>query len=284
LRNDEADQGLLLLIDKRGSVRSLAPKHVLVPFVRERLGHDPGRVDALFRRCGVDLAVIQALRDELRECLAWLPGNHPYPDDVLETGQRAIADGLIGVASELPDDVVVIFDESRPFEWDGIDTVAFAGEMVAQRFVAGTLGNRRNWEAFEAALADPAGHQHVTALMHGGVGFDSQSTEAAASMPVRAGALLAMRHLALIPHDPSRRVLRLVWLEHEMLIAPQPVAPASAPQSPPPPPPPPPGPVNALPDAPADVSPQAQALIDAAQDGAPFCEECARRAAELANA
>jgi hypothetical protein len=275
----------LLLIDKRGSVRSLVPHHVPVPFVRERLGQDPARVDALFRWCGVDLAFIQALRAELWNCLVWLPGEHPYPDDVLETAQQAIADGLIGVASVLPDDAVVIFDASRPSEWDGIDTVAFAGETVGQRFVAGTLSNPRNRAAFEAALADPAGRQHVADLMHRGVGFDSQSTDDAGSMPVRAGALLAMRHLALIPHDSSRRVLRLVWLEHQMLVAPQPASPASSPQSAPPPPPPPAAaPVNTLPDAPADVSPQAQALIDAAQDGAPFCEECARRAAEMANA
>ena len=275
----------MLLIDKRGSVRSLVLRHVPVPFVRERLGRDPAQVDALFRWCGIDLAFVEALRAELWDCLAWLPGDHPYPDDVLETGQRAIANGLIGVASALPDEVVVIFDGSRPTEWDGIDTVAFAGEAVAQRFVAGTLGNRRNSEAFNAALADPAGRQHVADLMHRGVGFDSRSTDDAASMPVRAGALLAIRHLGLIPHDASRRVLRLVWLEHEMLVAPLPTSPAASPQSAPPPPPPPTAaPANTLPDAPADVSPQAQALIDAAQDGVPFCEECARRAAAMADA
>jgi hypothetical protein len=275
----------VLLIDKRGSVQSLVPHHVPVPYVRERLGYDPAGIGALFPSCGVDLAFIQALRTELWNCLVWLPAEHPYPDDVLETAQRAIAGGLIGVASTLPDDVAIIFDESRPSEWDGIDTVAFPGEAVAQRFVTGALENPRNRAAFEAALGDPAGLQHVTDLMHRGVGFDSRSTNDATSMPVRAGALLAMRHLALLPDNAARRVLRLVWLEHQMLVVPQPASPASSPQSPPPPPPPPAAaPANTLPDAPADVSAQAQALIDAAQDGAPFCEECARRAAEMANA
>jgi hypothetical protein len=42
--------------------------------------------------------------------------------------------------------------------------------------------------------------------------------------------------------------------------------------------------VSPLPDPPDGVSPQAQTLIDAAQNGAPFCEECARQAAAMADA
>jgi hypothetical protein len=42
--------------------------------------------------------------------------------------------------------------------------------------------------------------------------------------------------------------------------------------------------MSVLPDPPAELSPQAQTLIEAAKDGTPFCEECARRAAELAGA
>jgi hypothetical protein len=39
--------------------------------------------------------------------------------------------------------------------------------------------------------------------------------------------------------------------------------------------------MSILPDPPEVLSLQAQALIEAAKSGVPFCEECARRAAEL---
>jgi hypothetical protein len=72
----------------------------------------------------------------------------------------------------------------------------------------------------------------------------------------------------------------VAWLEHglpsgsSVSLAPSPVAAAQPPPSA--------APMSVLPDPPAVLSPQAQTLIEAAQNGTPFCEECARRAAELA--
>jgi hypothetical protein len=138
----------------------------------------------------------------------------------------------------------------------------------------------RSRAAFDAALAHPAGRRFLAALpIHGAIGLESRTPGDAASLPVRASALLAAQRVGLAPREQSRRVLRLVWLDNRRpsgVVADSPAT-CSAP-----PPPPPAMPASSLVDAPDDVSPQAQTLFDAAQNGTPFCEECARRAAALA--
>ncbi|HVC59661.1 MAG TPA: hypothetical protein VND19_04755 [Acetobacteraceae bacterium] len=279
----------MLLIDKHGRIRSIVARNVRVPFVRERLRYNEAGARTLFADRRSDLGFIQALREELERCRGSLPLSLPYPAGLIDAGMWAIADGMIDVASVLPDGVAVTFDEDRPSEWYKSGMVVFAGPAVSDDFVSGILKTPANQRALEAALEHPAGRRHsVVPPMRDAPRHFSRPADAPAAPALRVGWLLATRLLALVPRDPSRRQLRLVWVDHHVAVAGDTSPPAAGP---------PPrnvsapapasssnAPASVLPDAPDDVSPQAQTLIDAAEDGTPFCEECARRAAELANA
>jgi len=96
-------------------MRSVAPQRVPVPFVREWFRHDRARVTALLGWCRRDLEFVQALADELCRCLGRVPIGMPHPDGMIEATEHKIADGLIEVASALPDNMSVVFDEDWPF-------------------------------------------------------------------------------------------------------------------------------------------------------------------------
>lgn len=266
----------MLLIDRYLYMQSIAPHDVAVPFVREWFGHDVTRVRMFLDWYPHDLAFMTAIVEELRRCLAAPENNLPYPHALIDAAARAIADGLIGVATALDDSVAVTFNPADPSAPYGHGAVMFGNSDAAESLVRVMLRDPKNQAAFADALQHPlAGRQ----------GRGDRTSEAA-PLHLRLAGLLMMRQLALLPSNGSRQTLRLMWAEHAVPPA-APVAAAVSPPASPPPPPPPPSdaPQSTLPDAPDDLSPQAQALIDAAQDGTPFCEECARRAAaEAANA
>jgi hypothetical protein len=281
----------MLFINGRGNVRSVVKSDIPVPFVRERFTHDLGRVKALFASYRYDPRYIQALTEELTHKFGSVPNALPYPAGVIDAGERAIADALIEVASALSEPVELRFDMNLPSVPHEFDAVAFAGPATAADFLAvvlGVTGNQAavvrgtdNRTALGAALAHPAGQRYA------GVVADEQSAastmDSGAVLVQRAAALLTRRCLAVLPQDLSRRRLRLAWLEHQVPSVPavESSAPSRAGGAPPAPPLPT-GPVSVLPDPPTELTPQAQTLIEAAQNGTPFCEECARRAAELA--
>jgi hypothetical protein len=267
----------VLLIDVRGYVRSLASHHATVPYVRERFRHDLVRVDTLFRWCQRDFGFLGALQTEMQACLSWRLGAHPYPDALLDAARRAIADGLIAVASELPNDWVLRFDEVRATEWDSHQLVVFPTVQMQERFVVKALETSGGRAAIAAAISDVAGRADRGIREPRGNG----------SLAVQASELLASRVLAVVPREQARSVWWLVWVQYS---APTRVTTVYVP-APPQKSAPPPQPqhstarVSVLPDAPHDLSPQAEALVAAAEDGVPFCEECARaQAAEPAYA
>jgi hypothetical protein len=273
----------LLLIDKHRRVWSTAAHNAGVPFVHERLHNNEASARALFAAWWTDFQFNQALREELQRCLGSASLSQPYPDDLIDTGMRAIANGMIDVASTLPDHVVVTFDEARSHDWYRLKAVVFAGPGISDH-VSRILETQKNRHAFEAALEHPAVQRHasVSPLQESTSRF---SRPAAGSNPLaaRIAGLLAMRLLALVLCDPARRRLRLVWVEHNRAVAPLASSPAQSPQrSTPAPAPSSNAPASVLPDESDQLSPQAQALIDAAKKGVPFCEECARLAAEQA--
>jgi hypothetical protein len=265
----------VLLIDQNSHAQSISPHDVAVPFVREWFAHDVTGARAFLDWQPHDLAFVTAVVEELRRCLAAPENNLPYPHALIEAAARAIADGLIGVASALPDNATLSFDSGGPSAPYGPGAIMFGNPQAAEAFVLTALRTPKHQAAFADALRHP-----IAARQGQG---DRQS--GGAPLHLRVAGLLLTRQLALLPWSGSRQTLRLVWAEHAVPPAP-PAAAAAAPppQAAAPPPPPPPPPQNTVPVAPADVSPQAQALIDAAQDGAPFCEECARRAAAEAAA
>jgi hypothetical protein len=264
----------VLLIDQNSHAQSISPHDVAVPFVREWFAHDVIGARAFLDWQPHDLAFVTAIVEELRRCLAAPENNLPYPHALIEAAARAIADGLIGVATALPVNATLSFDAGGPSAPYGPGAIMFGNPQAAEAFVLTALRTPKH----QAAFADALRHPFATRQGQG----DRQSGGAA--LHLRLAGLLLTRQLALLPSSGSRQMLRLVWAEHAAPPAPPappppPSSQAAAPSSPPPPP-----PQSTLPVAPADVSSQAQALIDAAQDGTPFCEECARRAAAEAAA
>jgi hypothetical protein len=279
----------VLFIDRRGKISSVPEAHIPVPFVLENFRHDLWRVRALFAPYRYDLSFIQAMADELTRGFHAVPRALPYPDGVIDAGERAIAGEQIAVARALPDGVALSFDPQQPSTPHWSDAVVFPSFAVAVDFLSVVLRNTDNASALGAALDGPAGE------MYAGMAVGGQTSADVAALPPSAGALLqraawplTRRYLGLLPRDPSRRRLRIAWLERRVpgvaaAASDGSLAPTRA-ASPPPPPPPPAGPMSVLPDPPAELTPQAQTLIEAAKNGTPFCEECARRAAELAGA
>ena len=277
----------MLFIDGRRQIRSILERHIPVPFVRERARHDLARVRAMLAARHHDRAYIQALSEELTHCHGTAPSALGYPHGLIDAGERAIANGQIRVSSALPDSVTVMFDSERPSEPSRFDEVGFAEPAVALRFLFVILQTPDNQAAFTAALGHAAGVRYLNKAPSEDIaGQAPQLPNAMITMARRAASLLAkpylaLPHLALLPHNPSRERLRLAWLERRV--------PASTVAESPPParaasPPPtrmaaPPPPASLLPDPPATQSPQAAALVAAAKDGVPFCEECARLAA-----
>jgi hypothetical protein len=264
----------VLLIDQNAHAQSISPHDVAVPFVREWFAHDVTGARAFLDWQPHDLAFVTAIVEELRRCLAAPENNLPYPHALIEAAARAIADGLIGVASTLPDNATLSFDSGGPSAPYGPGAVMFGNPQAAEAFVLRALRTPKQQAAFADALRHP-----IAARQGQG---DRQS--GGAPLHLRLAGLLLTRQLALLPWSGSRQMLRLVWAEHAVPPAPPPPPPPPSSQSSPAPPPPSTAPQSTLPAAPDDVSPQAQALIDAAQDGTPFCEECARRAAAEAAA
>jgi hypothetical protein len=283
-------RGLLLLIDNNRSIESLAGRNVRAPFVREQFRNDLARVCARFDAWRNDLRFIAALGEELRHCHGSMAPRPADSGGIIDAGMRAIAGGMIDVGSMLPDAIVVTFDESRPTERFRLGMVVFIGRVIFDGFVLKVLNTAKNRQAFEAALDHPAGRPYATAAS------TQDATDHArwpagdtAALATRGAWLLASRLLALVPLDPSRRRLRLVWVEHAVAAAgvasPPPAAPPRRWSTPVPAPtvyfd----APASVLPKAPAHHSPQARTLIVAAKHGKPFCEECARRAAALTHA
>lgn len=276
----------MLFIDGRRQIRSVPERHIPVPFVRERARHDLARVRAMLAARRHDRAYIQALSEELTHCHGTAPTALGYPHGLIDAGERAIAFGQIRVSTALPDRITVTFDSVRPSEPYRFDEVGFAGPAIALRFLFVILQTLDNQAAFTAALGHAAGVRYLNvAPSEDIVGQAPQLQGAMITMARRAAALLAgpylaLPHLALLPHDPSRERLRLAWLERRVPASvgaespPPPRARAASPParaaSPP---------ASQLPDPPAALSPQAAALVAAAKDGVPFCEECARLAA-----
>jgi hypothetical protein len=277
----------VLLIDQHRRIQSVSVRRIRTPFILEQWGHDQARARAVFAQLQAELGFIQALSEELHHCGVAVPSSLPYPDGLIDAGMQAIAHGRIGVANVLPDNVAVTFEAAWPSEWYHLGMVVFTGPMIFRNVAIKLLNTPRNRQAFETALEHPiARRQPRPPPMEDAAGHFSGLTDEVAALAVRVAWLLETRRLGLAPRDASRRRLRLVWVEHNIATAGATISPAPAPRSSPAPAPAPTSnaPASVLPDDPGDVSPQAQALIAAAEDGTPFCEECARRAAELANA
>ena len=194
------------------------------------------------------------------------------PGVMLLEAAQAIAQGEMRVGQKLPASVTVIYRDTEEMTVRAEQCVYFPRERIAVDFLRHLLRDPASGEALTRAARD-AGD---TATMPEA----GQASDFAAWLAER----LMKRKLALLPfaegaHQIRIDKLRLVRVRHR-------VPTALKPDTSPPPPLPSLPPIvhtaqTALPELPPEVSAQARTLMEAAQNGIPFCEECARAAAGL---
>ena len=272
--------GPLLLIDSCRRVTSVTPRSAPVPFLCLRFSgaDDVLRYLAAFRN---DVWFVRALQEEMRIVTGSVPVGAPHPARLIDAAARAVMRGRFRIAAELAGRIDVVFDPTRGYERPGFDVVEFGSRPIATAFLSEQSLDGANDAAFSAALLHPASAKYFgIGGVETGLGSDQQE------LAERIAPLLWQRYLVLQPVGLSRQRFRLLWADRSAPVTtipdaaavPDPVQPSrqvSAPAS---------RATSSLPDPPDSVSPQAQTLIDAAQNGTPFCEECARRAAEMADA
>jgi hypothetical protein len=279
----------MLLIDRRGSLHAVIPERAEVPFCPVRL--DPGLHDA------------EALLDRFRHdrlleitlaCALAIAGDRAPPfgaSALLAAAARALADGRLPVGREVVPGIALRFDPAHPKVQHGTEAIIFPSLPIAEDFVVALLAEPKHAAHATAALADPAGKRFegltkASVRQTGGLGR-GQGGPATALSPTASGLAqrLYLRQLLLVPTDISHLSWLLAWqapsvtLRVERGPAPAPTPPPAPPSSAPLP-----QPRSPMPVAPETLSPQALALKEAAKHGIPFCEECAKRAADLADA
>jgi hypothetical protein len=224
--------------------------------------------ESLLAEFAGDVRFAAALRREM----AALPGPPviAWPARaVAAQAATAISRGAIRIAFELSDVIELFFDAHRPIG-DDRDCAVFPEFDATARFLAALQRNPRNEAALAAAMAHVAGLRHLSRVRS--VGGRLAAADEARTNTVK---MLVAQKLMLQPVGVSRRRFQLLWDIQRVA--------GSAPASPAPPPPPRvapsspggPAPASTLPDAPADITAQALALLAAAANGTPFCAECA---------
>ena len=260
----------MLLIDPSRNAISQSVASMRAPFVHERAGHDPIAAKSLISRLRPGPNLMRALLSELRTHAGSSPNGPAQARNVTQDAVRAIVSGAIKVGRLLPPHIELMLLPTSSAQPLGLGAVIFPTEKAAKNFTASLTDDSAAMGTIQQALA------HRASGSAGGLSLDNGDDPAS-----RFAELLSTQQLALVPMDPSLRRLRLVWVKR----APPADNTDAAPPPPPPPAPAPPARANApasvLPAPPAQISPQAQAMIDAAKLGIPFCQECFQRAMQF---
>ena len=260
----------MLLIDTNRTVLSLHPAAAATPFLYDHLGQNVPRIGAFLDRLPRSPWLIHTLQQELTLRTGPLSLHLRSPEDLLDAVARAIAAGILPVATAIPDAITLAFDPAQPTVRDRRAAAVFPSEPVTAAFLRRVLRDTDAPATFQQAFA--------AANQTGPNGVPAWDANDPARVLIP---LLLSQRLVLVRAKPTSR-FHLYWMEYHGVA----VTAASAPAPPPPKPrsAPPPPPANhaaksTLPKPPATLSPQAQTLKDAAKNGTPFCEECARAAA-----
>ena len=254
----------MLLIDPRQTIASIPAHASLVPFIVRDFDGDALRIANDLLHAAPLERLIPVLLKELAET-----GHAPklpvsLPMLILSQAAREIAQGTIKLGFMLPEKLD--FRVGSSVEKHYGHALRFANARAAQDFVRRWSGVAEWQMAFAGALAHPRA---------------AASQAPAGPDLVNWVATLFMTHkLGLFPIGSDLGCLRFAWISHQAMTKTQIAAPPPAPAA---------SPVpqivqsvaSTLPDLPAEISAQAQTLIDAAQSGVPFCEECAKAAAAL---
>ena len=260
----------MLLIDPNRTVLSLHPAAAATPFLYDHLGQNLPTIRTFLDRLPRTPWLIHALQQELTRHTGPLSLHLRFPEDLLEAVARAIAAGILQVATSIPGAIVLAFDPAQPTVQDRHAAVVFPSDQVTAAFLRRVLRDTGSTAAFQQAFA--------AANQTGPNGVPPWDANDPARVLIP---LLRSQRLALVHAKPTSR-FHLCWMEYHgvaVTVAPAPAPPPPKPQSALPPPPANHAPKSTLPNPPATLSPQALTLKDAAKNGTPFCEECARAAA-----
>ena len=259
----------MLLIDPGRGVASARRDAAPVPYVLKEFRGRPDLARAFLTRYSTPSWLLPAVVQEIGG-----PGEmkrlpDPRLASIVIDVARWIAEGSTEVAVCLSATPRLIFRVRDTMDADLGQGVRFSRRTDAVEFLRGCLRAPAARTAIDAAIAGrPNGVQ--------------QPPADEASLLTWLADQLMFRRLGLFPDHDDLAELRLVWIRHSVLTTvvaaaaapPPPAAASQIVQSAP----------STMPDLPDEVSPQAQTMIDAAADGAPFCEECARAAAAAADA
>jgi hypothetical protein len=266
----------MLLIDPGRAVASLPPDATLVPWLPRDFGGDASRAHAFLLGAASLDRMIPVLVKEFALIGVTRRISASLPMLILSGAARAIAAGSITVGQIVPDRVSLVMRQSGPVTKHLGGAVRFARQSVAVSFLRRCVSDPAALAAIEAVVAHP-------------IGQTRQPPADANERLLWLGRQLMVHALAIFPqasqregpHGADVQQLLIGWIAHTV---PTKVTPASDA--------PPPSSLssvaqivqaveNALPELPADISAQAQTLLDASKDGIPFCEECAKAAMGL---
>ena len=260
----------MLLIDPGRTALSLRPEAASVPYVLQDFRGQVTRAASFLTRVMDPERLLPVLLREFSHMAAGARRlGASIPALVLLEAARAIAQGAMPVGQKLPDSVEVVYLNTLEEVVRAQQCVRFAREEIAVDFLKQVLLNPKAAAAVTAAARDA-----------GDAGRMPEASQAGDFALWLAGQVMT-RKIAFLPFGEGVNQirigkLRVVWVRHRV---PTQLKPDGAPSPPPAPPAPPPiiqALQSALPALPAEISAQAQTLLDAAQNGIPFCEECAR--------
>ena len=257
----------MLLIDPGRIVLSLRPDEAPFPYARRDFRGQPARAGRFLAQAAGVERWLPVLTRELAQLADVQRLRASLPAMLLAEAARALARGAIVVGQRIPEDAAVRWRGAEDVPPGVAEEVRFAGEAVAKRALDRWLLDPDSRAAVESARRDPRMAEWAV---------PAGDSEAASWLALG----LATRRLALVVLGEDTGALRLVRVEHRLPTrreaeeAALPAGPPALDRI-----------VQAvrttLPSLPADISAQAQTLLDAARNGVPFCEECARAAAGL---
>lgn len=263
----------MILVDSLAHLRSVRPGRCPVPYSRLHFaGADAAR--SYLVRHWSSTFFRHVIATELLAATGQSAVLGDHSTDLLTVAAQSLARRTIQIAAALPKATDLTFDAGLPGLGFHLGSVQFDEPEIALTALRGPLGGDANSATFSRALLSPA----CARLLGPGDAARNAALQDAARDTMLVG-LLVRKHLVLTKISLLGHRFALTWAQSQSSAeamateapAPRPRRPATTAAhrsfAPPP----------SLPIAPTSKSPQALALIAAAQSGVPFCEECARQ-------
>lgn len=263
----------MILVDSFAHLRSVQPGRCPVPYTRLHFAAADAARGYLVRHWS-SAFFRHVIASELLAATGQSAVLGDHSTDLLTVAAQSLARRTLQIATALPKATNVTFDTGFPVAGFHPGSVQFDEPEIALKALSGPLGGDANSATFSLALQSPA----CARLFGPGDAARNAALQGAARHAMLVG-LLIRKYLVLTKMSLLGHRFALTWAQPQSSAEPMATeAPAPRPRRPattddvrsfaPPP---------SLPIAPTSKSPQALALIAAAQSGVPFCEECARQ-------